>query len=277
MSNNLTTNANNYNQANFVAFQTIVNKEVNRFLRIWSQTLLPSAITQSLYFLIFGGIIGSQINKIPIIDSSGAVMQVPYMQFVVPGLVMMAVLTNAFSNTVSSFFGSKFQKNIEEMLVSPMPNSIIIAGYVIGGALRGILVGLIVFLVAFIFGAVPAVHNYGIITLFVVMTSLVFSLAGMTNGIFAKKFDDVSIVPVFVLTPLTYLGGVFYSIQSLPPVWQTVSKFNPIVYMVDGFRYGFFGVSEVNIGISFGILTVFMVGLTTLNYNLLNRGIGMRS
>ena len=217
MSNNLTTNTNNnYNQANLVAFQTIVNKEVNRFLRIWSQTLLPSAITQSLYFLIFGGIIGSQINKIPIIDSSGAVMQVPYMQFVVPGLVMMAVLTNAFSNTVSSFFGSKFQKNIEEMLVSPMPNSIIIAGYVIGGALRGILVGLIVFLVAFIFGAVPAVHNYGIIALFVIMTSLVFSLAGMTNGIFAKKFDDVSIVPVFVLTPLTYLGGVFYSIQSLP-------------------------------------------------------------
>ena len=262
MSNNLNTNTNNnYNQANLVAFQTIVNKEVNRFLRIWSQTLLPSAITQSLYFLIFGGIIGSQINKIPIIDSSGAVMQVPYMQFVVPGLVMMAVLTNAFSNTVSSFFGSKFQKNIEEMLVSPMPNSIIIAGYVIGGALRGILVGLIVFLVAFIFGAVPAVHNYGIIALFVIMTSLVFSLAGMTNGIFAKKFDDVSIVPVFVLTPLTYLGGVFYSIQSLPPVWQTVSKFNPIVYMVDGFRYGFFGVSEVNIGISLGILTVFMVGL----------------
>ena len=278
MSNNLTTNTNNnYNQANLVAFQTIVNKEVNRFLRIWSQTLLPSAITQSLYFLIFGGIIGSQINKIPIIDSSGAVMQVPYMQFVVPGLVMMAVLTNAFSNTVSSFFGSKFQKNIEEMLVSPMPNSIIIAGYVIGGALRGILVGLIVFLVAFIFGAVPAVHNYGIIALFVIMTSLVFSLAGMTNGIFAKKFDDVSIVPVFVLTPLTYLGGVFYSIQSLPPVWQTVSKFNPIVYMVDGFRYGFFGVSEVNIGISFGILTVFMAGLIALNYNLLNRGIGMRS
>ena len=278
MSNNLNTNTNNnYNQANLVAFQTIVNKEVNRFLRIWSQTLLPSAITQSLYFLIFGGIIGSQINKIPIIDSSGAVMQVPYMQFVVPGLVMMAVLTNAFSNTVSSFFGSKFQKNIEEMLVSPMPNSIIIAGYVIGGALRGILVGLIVFLVAFIFGAVPAVHNYGIIALFVIMTSLVFSLAGMTNGIFAKKFDDVSIVPVFVLTPLTYLGGVFYSIQSLPPVWQTVSKFNPIVYMVDGFRYGFFGVSEVNIGISFGILTVFMVGLIALNYNLLNRGIGMRS
>ena len=278
MSNNLTTNTdNNYNQANLVAFQTIVNKEVNRFLRIWSQTLLPSAITQSLYFLIFGGIIGSQINKIPIIDSSGTVMQVPYMQFVVPGLVMMAVLTNAFSNTVSSFFGSKFQKNIEEMLVSPMPNSIIIAGYVIGGALRGILVGLIVFLVAFIFGAVPAVHNYGIIALFVIMTSLVFSLAGMTNGIFAKKFDDVSIVPVFVLTPLTYLGGVFYSIQSLPPVWQTVSKFNPIVYMVDGFRYGFFGVSEVNIGISFGILTVFMVGLIALNYNLLNRGIGMRS
>jgi ABC-2 type transport system permease protein len=262
---------------NLIAFQTIVSKEVNRFMRIWSQTLLPSAVTQSLYFLIFGGIIGSQIKNIPIIDSSGAILQVPYMQFVVPGLVMMAVLTNAFSNTVSSFFGSKFQRNIEEMLVAPVPNWVIISGYVVGGALRGILVGLIVFLVAFLFSAIPQISSYPIIILFVSLTSIVFSLAGLTNGIFAKKFDDVSIVPTFILTPLTYLGGVFYSLKSLPEFWQNVSKLNPIVYMVDGFRYGFFGVSEVNIGVSFGILIGFLIALVVLNNYLLDKGIGMRS
>jgi ABC-2 type transport system permease protein len=267
----------NYLSQNWVSFQTIVNKEISRFLRIWTQTLLPSAITQSLYFLIFGGIIGSQIRNVPIIDSSGAVLQVPYMQFVVPGLVMMAVLTNAFSNTVSSFFGAKFQKSIEELLVSPTPNWIIVAGYTIGGALRGILVGLIVFLTAFLFQAVPQVHNYGIILLFVTMTAIVFSLAGLTNAVYAKKFDDTAIVPTFVLTPLTYLGGVFYSIKSLPDFWQIVSKFNPIVYMVDGFRYGFFGVSEVNVWFSFGLLTVLMTSLAAINLYLLNKGVGMRS
>jgi ABC-2 type transport system permease protein len=267
----------NYTSQNLVSFKTIVNKEIGRFLRIWTQTLLPSAITQSLYFLIFGGIIGSQIRNIPITDSSGAILQVPYMQFVVPGLVMMAVLTNAFSNSVSSFFGAKFQKSIEELLVSPTPNWIIIAGFVIGGALRGILVGLIVFLVAFIFNAVPQVHNYGIIALFVTMTSTVFSLAGFTNAIYAKKFDDTAIIPTFILTPLTYLGGVFYSIKSLPDFWQMVSRFNPIVYMVDGFRFGFFGVSEVNVWFSFGLLSILMVGLYLLNLTLLNKGVGMRS
>lgn len=262
---------------NLVAFQTIVTKEVNRFLRIWSQTLLPPVVTQTLYFLIFGGIIGSQINQVPIIDQAGNVLQVPYMQFVVPGLVMMSVLTSAFSNTVSSFFGSKFQRNIEEMLVAPVPNWVIIWGFVIGGALRGILVGIIVFLVGVAFGAVQSVSSYPIISVFVILTSVAFSLAGLTNGIFAKKFDDVAIVPTFVLTPLTYLGGVFYSLKSLPEFWQNVSKLNPIVYMVDGFRYGFFGISEVNVWFSASILVVFIAILVGLNTYFLNKGIGMRS
>jgi ABC-2 type transport system permease protein len=265
------------NNTNLVAFNTIVNKEVARFLRIWTQTLLPPVVTQTLYFLIFGGIIGSQINKIPIVDSSGSVLQVQYMQFVVPGLVMMAVLTSAFSNTVSSFFGAKFQRNIEEVLVAPVPNWVIIWGYVVGGALRGILVGIIVFVIAALFGAVTTVSSYPIIAMFVVLTSVAFSLAGLTNAVFAKKFDDVAIVPTFVLTPLTYLGGVFYSLKSLPEFWQNVSKLNPIVYMVDGFRYGFFGVSEVNVWISAGILFTFLIALVLINNYLLNKGVGMRT
>jgi ABC-2 type transport system permease protein len=278
------------NQINLIAFRTIVNKEINRFLRIWSQTLLPSAITQTLYFVIFGGIIGSQIRNIPLINEFGqTVKAVPYMQFVVPGLVMMAVLTNAFSNTVSSFFGSKFQRNIEELLVSPTSNWVIVWGYTLGGAIRGVLVGIIIFAVAFLFNAVPVVSNYFIIALFVFLTAIVFSLAGLTNGIFAKKFDDVSIFPTFVLTPLTYLGGVFYSIKSLPITqfnigsfpatinWQEISKLNPIVYMVDGFRYGFFGTGEMNIYFSLGMLIVFIIILSNLNLYFLNKGNGMRS
>jgi ABC-2 type transport system permease protein len=266
------------NKINIIAFFTIINKEINRFMRIWSQTLLPAAITQTLYFVIFGGIIGSQIKNIPLINEFGqTIKEVPYMQFVVPGLVMMAVLTNAFSNTVSSFFGSKFQKNIEELLVSPTSNWVIVWGYTMGGAIRGVLVGVIIFAVAFLFNAVPVVSNYFIIALFVILTAIVFSLAGLTNGIFAKKFDDVSIFPTFVLTPLTYLGGVFYSIKSLPEIWQNVSKLNPIVYMVDGFRYGFFGVGEMNVFMSFGMLVVMIIVLAGLNMYFLHKGTGMRS
>jgi ABC-2 type transport system permease protein len=277
--------SNNTMVNNFTAFQTIVKKEVNRFMRIWTQTLLPPIITQSLYFVIFGGVIGSRLQDIPI----GNGQSVPYMQFIVPGLVMMGVLTSAFSNTVSSFFGSKFQKNIEEMLVAPVPNWIIIWGYVVGGALRGILVGAIIFAVAFAFNAVPHVDNYFIIAIFTLLTAIVFSMAGLTNGIFATKFDDVSIFPTFVLTPLSYLGGVFYSINALPPLsipflnysnpqfWQTISKANPIVYMIDGFRFGFFGVSDFNPLVSFGILITMAVILGVVNNHLLNKGTGMRS
>jgi ABC-2 type transport system permease protein len=253
--------------SNIVAFQTIVNKEVSRFMRIWSQTLLPSAITQSLYFLIFGAFVGSQIPPINGIS---------YMQFIVPGLVMMAVITNAFANVVSSFFGAKFQKNIEEMLVAPVSNWSIIWGFTIGGSLRGMLVGAIVWVVSFFFTQQTITNPLVTIT-FAALTSIVFSLLGLLNGIFAKKFDDVGIVTTFVLTPLTYLGGVFYSINRLPPFWRAVSSFNPIVYMVDGFRYGFYGKSDFNLYLDFGILILFTVALTGLNYYLLKKGIGLRS
>ena len=252
---------------NFIALMTIVRKEVVRFMRIWSQTLLPPAITQTLYFVIFGKFIGSQI---------GNIHGISYMAFIVPGLVMMAVINNSFANVVSSFFGSKFQRNVEELLVSPTPNWVIVAGYVAGGVLRGITVGIIVFCVS-IFFTHPIISHFWIIVLFVILTTIVFSLGGFLNGMMAKKFDDVSIFPIFVLTPLTYLGGVFYSIHSLPQAWQHLSKLNPILYMVDGFRFGFYGISDVNIGISALILISFIVILTLINLYMLNKGIGLKT
>ncbi len=253
--------------ANWIAFKTILRKEVVRFLRIWSQTLLPPVITQSLYFIIFGGFIGSQIP-----DING----VSYMSFIVPGLVMMAVINSSFTNVVSSFFGSKFQKNIEELLVSPTPNWIIVAGYVGGGVLRGLLVGAIVFLVSLFF-INPLIHNIWLILLFVILTSVLFALGGLINAIFAKKFDDTMIFPTFILTPLTYFGGVFYSIDRLPAVWQNVSKLNPILYMVDGFRYGFFGFADVNIWVSVSILVGLTIVLASFSERLLRKGIGMKN
>lgn len=252
---------------NLVAFQTIVNKEVSRFMRIWSQTLLPSAITQSLYFLIFGAFVGSQIP---------AVNGVTYMQFIVPGLVMMAVITNSFANVVSSFFGAKFQRNLEELLVAPVSNWSIIGGFTIGGSLRGMIVGAIVWGVSFFFTQQSISHPLVMLG-FAAMTSIVFSLLGLLNGIFAKKFDDVGLVTTFVLTPLTYLGGVFYEINRLPAFWQTISKFNPIVYMVDGFRFGFYGKSEFNLYLDFGILFAFAAVLTWVNYYLIKKGVGLKS
>lgn len=251
----------------WVAFVTIVRKEVTRFMRIWAQTLLPPVINQTLYFVIFGTLIGSQIAP---------VQGVSYMAFIVPGLIMMAVISNSFSNVVSSFFGTKFMHNIEELMVSPTKNSTILLGWSVGGMLRGILVGLIVFGVSFFFTR-PEIQHPFIILLFLVLTSMVFAFGGFLNAIFATKFDDVSVFPTFILTPLTYLGGVFYSVGSLPPLWQTISKFNPIVYIMDGFRYGFYGFSDVNVWISMGVLVVFAVGLFAINLILLNRGTKMKS
>lgn len=251
----------------WVAYKTIVRREVNRFVRIWIQTLLPPVVTQALYFVIFGKFIGAQI---------GNIHGVSYMSFIVPGLVMMAVINNSFTNVVSSFFSSKFQKSIEEILVSPTSEWVIMSGYVTGGVLRGIVVGLIVFGVS-VFFTRPAVAHFGSILIFIVLTALVFSLAGLMNGIYAKSFDDVAIFPTFVLTPLTYLGGVFYSIHSLPPFWQNVSRLNPILYMVDGFRYGFYGFSDVSIAGSLLILLVFIVGLVFLNLHLLRKGVGLKN
>jgi ABC-2 type transport system permease protein len=203
----------------FTAYKTLLHKELVRIFRIWSQTLLPPVVTQSLYFAIFGGLIGSQLAPI-----NGQT----YMQFVVPGLVMMAVITSSFTNVVSSFFGSKFQKNIEELMVSPTPNWVIILGFISGGVVRGLLVGFIVYLVSAVFTGVR-IDNPLIVSIFVLLTAVVFSLGGLINAIFATKFDDISIFPTFVLTPLTYLGGVFYGLSQLPPFWQNVSKLNPIV------------------------------------------------
>lgn len=251
----------------WVAFLTIARKETIRILRIWAQTLLPPAITMVLYFIIFGGVIGSQVRDIEGYD---------YMQFIVPGLVMMAVITNSYGNVVSSYFSAKFQRNMEEMLVSPTPQFVIIAGYVAGGMIRGLLVGGIVTLLAMGFTDLTLTH--GVFTVVILLlTSMMFSLAGMTNGIFARKFDDVAIIPAFVLTPLTYLGGVFYSIKDLPDVLQKVSMANPILYMVNGFRYGILGVSDINPAVALGIVVAFTVTLFTVNLTLLRRGTGIRS
>lgn len=250
-----------------IPLQTLARKEMTRIFRIWTQSLLPSVVTTTLYFLIFGGFIGSQIRDIN---------DVPYMQFIVPGLVMMAIITNSFMNVVSSFFGNKFQRSIEELLVSPTPNWVIILGYASGGLMRGLLVGLLVYMIAGIFTDISVVNS--MITLaFAISTSVAFSFAGLLNAIFAKKFDHISIVPTFVLTPLTYLGGVFYSIDALPDIWQTISRFNPILYMVSGFRYGFFGFSEVSVVASFAVVMSFVIILGIIDLILLNRGVGMRS
>ncbi|MGF1699976.1 ABC transporter permease [Photobacterium makurazakiensis] len=255
------------NQQYWVAFKSLITKEVNRFARIWVQTMVPPAITMTLYFIIFGNLIGSRI---------GEMGGFSYMEYIVPGLIMMSVITNSYSNVASSFFSAKFQHNIEELLVAPVPNYIIIAGFVGGGVLRGLGVGLIVSVVSLFFVDLQIAH-FGVIVATVFMTSVVFSLGGLINAVFARTFDDISIIPTFVLTPLTYLGGVFYSLSLLPEFWQGVSKLNPIVYMVNAFRYGFLGVSDVGIVTSFAVLGMFTVGLYAIVYFLISRGIGLRS
>lgn len=252
---------------NLIAFQTLVKREIVRFMRIWSQTLLPPAITMSLYFIIFGKFIGSQLSQIHGFD---------YIQFIVPGLVMMSVMTNAYSNTSGSFFLTKFNKSIEEMIVSPMPTIIILLGFMIGGTLRGLLVGIIVLAVSFFFTHVP-MHHFGIMFLMATLAAMVFSLGGLINAIFAKRFDDIAFIPTFILTPLTYLGGVFYSIHQLPPFWQHVSMFNPILNIVDTFRYGLLGISDVNVFLGFSLVMIFFIVLFCWALYLLNKGTGIKN
>jgi len=252
---------------NAIAFQTIVIKEVLRFMRIWVQTVLPPAITTALYFIIFGGLIGSRI---------GEMEGLRYMDFIVPGLIMMTIITNSYANVVSSFYGSKFQHHIEEMLVAPIPNSLIILGFISGGVARGLTVGVAVTLVSLFFSPF-SMHSIGITLSVVVLTSILFALAGLINGIFAKSFDDISIIPTFVLTPLTYLGGVFYSITMLPEFWQGVSHLNPILYMVNAFRYGLLGVSDINLWLSYAIILGFIAALFSFSLYLLNKGHGIRN
>ena len=250
-----------------VAFTTIIRKEVTRFLRIWVQTLLPSVITTTLYLIIFGNFIGSRVQ-----DIHGF----KYIDFIIPGIVMMSIITNSYSNVVSSFFSTKFQRNIEEILVSPTPNWAVILGFTCGGVFRGLLVGMIVFLVSIFFTKIH-LANILLVFIYAILTAIVFSLAGFLNAIFAKKFDDISIIPTFVLTPLTYLGGVFYSISSLPEFWQLMSMANPIQYMIAGFRYGFLGISELNVWSGLAMVIVLILALFSLNLFLMKRGIGLRS
>jgi ABC-2 type transport system permease protein len=250
-----------------VAMYTLARKEIVRILRIWSQTILPPAITMTLYFVIFGNLIGKRIGQMGGFD---------YMSFIVPGLVMMSVITNSYGNIVSSFFGAKFSKHIEEMLVSPMPNIVILIGHVVGALARGLLVGSIVTIIALFFSKIE-IFNIWIILSTVVLTSIVFALGGFINACLANKFDDIAIIPAFILTPLTYLGGVFYSISLLPEFWQTVSKFNPVLYMVNAFRYGFLGVSDVDIYFAYSIIIGFVILLGSVCMYLLNKGIGLRS
>ena len=261
-----TTYLNSEFAANLVALRTIVYREIRRFTRIWPQTLLPPAITMVLYFVIFGNLIGRQVG-----DMGGFT----YMQYIVPGLIMMSVITNAYGNVVSSFFGSKFQRSVEELMVAPVSPHTILLGYVTGGVLRGLAVGLIVTLLSLFFTHLQ-VHHLGITVLVVLLTATIFSLAGFLNAVYARNFDDISIIPTFVLTPLTYLGGVFYSISLLPPFWQTVSLVNPVLHMVNAFRYGILGVSDIRIGVAIGLMLVATALLYVTCIRLLISGRGMR-
>lgn len=251
---------------NSIAFATLLHKEVRRILRIWVQTIIPPAITMTLYFVIFGSLIGRRIGEID---------GVPYMTFIAPGLIMMAVITNSFGNVVSSFFSGKLQLHLEELLVAPVSTFTIVFGYVLGGVFRGILVAALVTAVALFFTDISVVHPL-ITFAVIILTAMVFSLAGLLNAMFAKNFDDITIIPTFVLTPLTYLGGVFFSISLLSDTWQTVALANPILYMVNAFRYGMLGASDVSIGVAFSIIIIALVVISTVVITMLNKGIGTR-
>jgi len=249
-----------------VALKTIFIKEYLRFIRIWIQTLLPPAITIALYFIIFGQVIGSQIS-----DINGY----KYMDYIVPGLILMAVITNSYANVVSSFFSAKFHHSVEEMLVSPLPNNIILLGFVAGGVARGLIVGFIATVVSMYFSQLQ-VHSYLVTFSVVILTSVLFSLAGFINAAYARSFDDITIIPTFVLTPLIYLGGVFYSIKMLPEIWQQISLVNPILYMVNAFHYGILGVSDINVSTAFIIIIAFIVVLYFFALRLLRLGVGLK-
>jgi len=251
----------------YISFRAILDKEITRILRIWPQTLLPSAITMTLYFIVFGTFIGSQVR-----DIGGF----SYMEFIVPGIVMMAIITNSFTNVVTSFFSTKFMRNVDEILISPTPNWVTLSGYCAGGIFRGLLVGIIVLIISLFFTSLK-IHSILIVIIFTLLTTIVFSLGGFLNAIFAKKFDQVQIFPTFVLTPLTYLGGVFYSINVLPELFRNVSLLNPILYMVNGFRYGFLGISDINIWIGFWMLMLLTIILIFVNLYLMNKGIGLKN
>ncbi len=252
---------------NSIALRTLLFKEIRRFMRIWPQTLLPPAVTTALYFLIFGQLIGKRV---------GDVNGVSYMDYIVPGIILMSVISHSYSNVVSSFYSTKFQRHIEELLVSPIPNWVILAGYIGGGVTRGLLVGCVVTLISMLFSELSIVNGWVVMSVGV-LTAMLFSLAGFVNAIFADSFDDIAIIPNFVLTPLSYLGGVFYSVSMLPEMWQTVALGNPILYMVNAFRYGLIGVSDIDVGLALAVTGGFVVFLICFCLLLLAKGVGIKS
>ena len=251
----------------YIAFKAILTKEVLRFMRIWIQTVLPPAITTALYFIIFGKLIGEQIGEMD---------GYRYIDFIVPGLILMSVITNSYANVVSSFYSSKFQRHVEELLISPVPNAVILAGYVGGGVARGIVVGVTVTVVSMFFSDWQ-IYSYSITLLVFVLTSILFAMAGFINAIYANSFDDISIVPTFVLTPLTYLGGVFYSISMLPEFWQSMTMINPVFYMINAFRYGLLGSSDIPLSMAFAIIIGFILVLGAFSLWLLKKGVGIKN
>jgi ABC-2 type transport system permease protein len=250
-----------------IAFTTIVTKEIHRFARIWPQTILPPAITTALYFLIFGTLMGERIGEI-----GGT----SYINYIVPGVILMSVISHSYSNVVSSFYSTKFQRHIEELLVSPVPNWVILAGYICGGVARGLLVGTVVVCISIIFTDMVIV-NFWLSLAVCILTATLFSLAGFINAVFADSFDDISIVPNFILTPLTYLGGIFYSIDMLPEIWQKISLANPILYMINAFRYGVIGVSDVKVELALAMIVAFIVVMTLFCLYLLHKGVGIKT
>lgn len=255
-----------YHAHHWVAFYTLLTREIRRFIRIWPQTLLPPAITMTLYFIIFGNLIGSRI---------GEMGGFSYMEYIAPGIIMMAVINNSYANVASSFYSAKFQSHIEELLVAPIPNYLILAGYVVGGTARGLLVGFIVTIVSLFFTSLAIEHLMITISM-IVLSAIMFALGGFINAIYARSFDEIAIIPTFILTPMIYLGGVFYSINLLPEFWQNVSLLNPILYMVNAFRFGMLGVSDIAVTTAFGIIIVFIIALTSFALYLLNKGTGIR-
>ena len=250
----------------WIAYRTIVTKEVLRFIRIWMQTVLPAAVTTALYFIIFGTLIGARIGEMD---------GYRYIDFIVPGLILMSVISNSYANVVSSVYSSKFQRHIEELLIAPVSNWIILAGYVSGGVARGVVVGIAVTAVSMVFADL-VIHSIGWTLLVFVLTSILFALGGFINAVYARSFDDISIIPTFVLTPLTYLGGVFYSIRMLPEFWQQVSLANPVLYMVNAFRYGLLGVADIPMTTALTIIVLFIVALTAFSLRLLRKGVGIK-
>ena len=257
----------NKHKLHWIAFNTLLTREIRRFIRIWPQTLLPSAITMALYFIIFGNLIGNRI---------GIMGGFNYMQYIVPGIIMMAVINNAYSNVASSLYSAKFKNYIEELIIAPVPNYLILAGYVAGGTIRGLSVGFIVTIVSLFFTQLPIQHPVVTVSI-VLLSAILFAIGGFINAIYARSFDEIAITPTFILTPLTYFGGVFYSITLLPEFWRNISLLNPILYIVDAFRFGILGVSDISISIAFSIILVCIIGLITFALYLLNSGTGLRN